>query len=197
MALYKHTPIDLEGRVFRVVRLLSGDSLDIHCEIFEAWFEQLHNGMPYEALSYTWGGTERAATVFVNGSKMRITENLYTALLHLRLSDRDRILWIGAICIDQDNELERGHQVQQMGDIYKEAEQVIIWLGRGTAESDSTMDLMMQLHKSHIKLKIDWKNSASAIERALEGVSTYSKNRLRNGVEALLTRPWFRRIWIL
>ena len=31
---------------------------------------------------------------------------------------------------------ERRHQIQQMSDIYRQAERVIVWLGEGTDESD-------------------------------------------------------------
>jgi hypothetical protein len=34
---------------------------------------------------------------------MDVTLNLYLAMQHLRFEDKDRILWIDAICIDQDN----------------------------------------------------------------------------------------------
>jgi hypothetical protein len=36
---------------------------------------------------------------------------------------------VDAICIDQDNILERGHQVKQMGEIYSYAGTVLTWLG--------------------------------------------------------------------
>jgi hypothetical protein len=38
-------------------------------------------------------------------------------------------LWIDAICIDQNNLAERGHQVERMGRIYDCATEVLIWLG--------------------------------------------------------------------
>ncbi|KAH7094885.1 heterokaryon incompatibility protein-domain-containing protein [Paraphoma chrysanthemicola] len=42
---------------------------------------------------------------------------------------QSRLLWIDALCIDQQNVFERNHQVQQMGAIYKNATQVLAWLG--------------------------------------------------------------------
>ncbi|TFB00421.1 hypothetical protein CCMA1212_007750 [Trichoderma ghanense] len=54
---------------------------------------------------------------------------------------------IDAICIDQKNLKERGHQVQQMGDIYKQAERVLFWLGAGTDETDIFIMSMQLLHK--------------------------------------------------
>ncbi|KAF2803814.1 HET-domain-containing protein, partial [Mytilinidion resinicola] len=40
-----------------------------------------------------------------------------------------RWLWIDAICINQEDTNGRNCQVQQMGDIYWEATQVLSWLG--------------------------------------------------------------------
>lgn len=39
--------------------------------------------------------------------------------------------WLDAICINQEDDLERGHQVNFMGDIYSQAASVIAWLGPG------------------------------------------------------------------
>lgn len=50
-----------------------------------------------------------------------------------------RYYWIDAICIDQENDLERGHQVNMMGDIYGGAACVIAWLDPSSAGSDQVM----------------------------------------------------------
>src|ERR1700712_1451265 len=107
MADFKYTPIDLESSAFRLVRLLAADaSSAIQCELMEAWYTEGDGGMPYEALSYTWGGREKNVKISVNEREMCITQNLYDAMQHLRFPDQDRILWIDAICIDQENDKE-------------------------------------------------------------------------------------------
>ena len=58
-----------------------------------------------------------------------VTLNLFKALQHLRLDTAPRVLWVDAICIDQDNIPERDAQVQLMGNIYRTAGRVIVWLG--------------------------------------------------------------------
>ena len=83
--------------------------------------------IPYDALSYTRGGTQKTSRVKVNGEYLDVTENLHSALQHLRSENVDKTLWVDAICIDQNNERERGHQVQQMCKIYSQAEAVIVW----------------------------------------------------------------------
>ena len=116
MNKFQYDPLDPGARSFRLLRLLHGSTEEIECEIFEAVFQDEHL-IPYEALSYAWGNLETPHTIKLNNKRLAITDNLHVALKHLRVEDEDRILWVDAICIDQKNERERGHQVQQMGDI--------------------------------------------------------------------------------
>jgi hypothetical protein len=63
----------------------------------------------------------------VNGSIFHVTENVFQALLHLRSSNGiSRTLWVDAICINQADDIERGHQVQYMGRIYNKATKVTV-----------------------------------------------------------------------
>lgn len=43
--------------------------------------------------------------------------------------ERHKYYWIDAICIDQEDVLERGHQVDMMSSIYSKATTVFAWLG--------------------------------------------------------------------
>jgi hypothetical protein len=52
----------------------------------------------YEALSYTWGSPDVTYRILVNGIRFHIRQNLYWALLKLRLPHTERVLWIDAIC---------------------------------------------------------------------------------------------------
>lgn len=58
----------------------------------------------------------------------------------LRRSDKARILWIDAICIDQANLEEQGRQVRLIWEIYQRAERAVIWLGPEEGESARAMD---------------------------------------------------------
>ena len=84
----------------------------------------------YEALSYTWGESTQDHTILLNGGvRISITDNLHRALRRVRYVTKIRTLWIDALCINQDDDIERSHQVQVMGLIYKTASCVNIWLG--------------------------------------------------------------------
>jgi hypothetical protein len=140
MATFEYQELDTSGPNFGLVRLIQGKSEMVHCELFHASFEDLEDIITYEALSYTWGDLELSSTVELNGCLMGVTWNLWTALQHLRMTDRDRVLWVDALCIDQTNLAERGHQVAQMGDIYRRADRVIIWLGLASYGTDELME---------------------------------------------------------
>ena len=56
--------------------------------------------------------------------------------------------WIDSICIDQSNLQERAHQVQLMQLIYRQAEQVIVWLGKPSNDSDLAIDFIKILDKT-------------------------------------------------
>jgi hypothetical protein len=93
----------------------------------------------YHALSYTWGPprlddpayTEAdRLSITINGLNVKVYPNLFDALQSLRSSQLTEHYWIDAICINQDDILEREAQVGIMDRIYKSAKQVDLWLGK-------------------------------------------------------------------
>jgi hypothetical protein len=84
----------------------------------------------YEALSYVWGSQEDRVCIVCNGHAVDVTRNLAHALQRVRRTDEARCIWADAVCIDQGNVTERGHQVRLMGRMYGRAERVLIWAGR-------------------------------------------------------------------
>ncbi|KAH9214249.1 heterokaryon incompatibility, partial [Leptodontidium sp. 2 PMI_412] len=86
---------------------------------------KLADNSQYEALSYAWGDPVFSHKIEFPGGYLSITEHLYTALMKLRDEYRPRRLWVDAICIDQTSDLEKGHQVALMADIYRGTERVL------------------------------------------------------------------------
>lgn len=91
---------------------------------------------PYEALSYTWatesGDSLQSSHIQCGNQRIQVTKNCELALRYLRKEHSGRVLWVDAICIDQENDKERGHQVQIMRDIYVKATEVLVWLGEAS-----------------------------------------------------------------
>ena len=101
----------------------------------------LLNSPSYVALSYAWGNSTTPQIIHINGEPVPVGENLAAALSHIRKPDRPIILWVDAVCINQDDKLERSHQVSIMTVIYSKAEYVLAWLGVAADHSDKAMDL--------------------------------------------------------
>ncbi|KAH8881799.1 hypothetical protein GQ53DRAFT_667154 [Thozetella sp. PMI_491] len=89
----------------------------------------------YETVSYTWGGENQASRlcrpIYVDDyyDILMQTKNCWEMLRWLRPEHGVRVLWVDAICINQQNLAERSHQVASMGRIYTECSQVTLWLG--------------------------------------------------------------------
>lgn len=205
MDIFSYGPMNLERPSLRLLQLLKGEKTDnIECELFQAYLDG-DDLIPYHAVSYTWGGTEMCSAVTVNGRTLGVTENLYLALQSLRERKTDRVFWIDAICIDQGNERERGHQVQQMGSIYSQAEEVVIWLGSATYETNVLMDSLTQLKRKSLETAYKewdltdtrWKNHWQSVQPGLMCRYTDLTTLQREGLELLLSRPWSKRVWIL
>lgn len=88
----------------------------------------------FEAISYAWASDIKDQTITVNGRAMPITTSLRDSLRQTRRPDRPRVLWADAICINQDDDREKGHQVSLMGQIYKTSRCTLVCLGYSTTE---------------------------------------------------------------
>lgn len=145
----------------------------------------------YEALSWCWGTKPETATIQIlsddsaEDATMLIKPNLESALRRLRLPEKQRFLWIDAICIDQADKHERNVQVAMMSEIYENAEKVDVWLGNEEHDSQTALDFI--------------KNEIADLDRFDELVkskNTISTEKWR-ALTALLTREWFERRWVV
>lgn len=133
---YLYQPLLAAPNSIRLLRLLPDtDEAEIRCEIFNYRLRAERSSGLYEALSYVWGNSPECKRLFIgdgNGAQayyLNVTTNLYAALRRLRDPDVERIIWIDAISINQEDIEERGSQVQFMASIYSFASRVIVWLG--------------------------------------------------------------------
>ena len=134
------------------IRLLSLEPMDpeegsqiIRCHLTSVLLDQ---APAYEALSYCWGDMTDMLPISCNDSLLQIGASLKSALLYLRRKDQTRLLWIDAICINQENLPERGSQVRIMCDIYRNAERVVSWLGEAADNSDLVLPLCVRLFEA-------------------------------------------------
>jgi Heterokaryon incompatibility protein (HET) len=159
----------------------------------------------YEALSYVWGSNDNFSTILVkdggiSSESLLVTLNLIVALRYMRLVDRPRVMWVDAICIDQANDIEKGPQVAMMGEIYRLAERVVVWLGPEENGSERAMKLMQEIGS---QVEVDFGLfSMTPAEGASDTSWTDRKLPLALDEEDLCSichlfcRPWFERLWV-
>jgi hypothetical protein len=105
----------------------------------------------YVALSYTWGDPRHTRSVVINGHQIKVRSNLEEALRALRgkeLVHMGILIWIDALCINQDDIPERNEEVKRMRTIYSAARDVVVWLGKEENESAKAMRMIRTLAKS-------------------------------------------------
>ncbi|KAL8774318.1 MAG: hypothetical protein Q9209_001069 [Squamulea sp. 1 TL-2023] len=201
----EHTYTPLKDDCIRILTVKPGPAeSDIHIILTDARLKA--EEIPrYEALSYTWGSLDLAHMVYIDTEseqlRLPVTENLYTALKHLRDTSSPRTLWVDAVCINQLDNEERSQQVAKMADIYKLAAKVIIWLG---PEADDSTTALKAFKTIASKINVDWSHHAISLANVEDTDSDWLDMTTRApfsdttyfSIARLLDRPWFSRLWI-
>lgn len=168
----------------------------------------LHNELrPFEALSYVWGheveiGGLRLQVQSHNYesnamAQVDITANLAVALRHLRHSDRARILWVDAVCINQHDVAEKTAQVGIMNRIYSQAQRVLIWMGPARDHSDWVFEHINKVYHEEQVARDARENRPNAEEiKSLDTPKILSQAETFAFAQ-LLNREWYTRVWII
>lgn len=132
---YTYRPLETTSSI-RVIEILAGlVSGNIACKIHH--IDTVAADAPaHFALSYLWGDSTLTNTITIISEDNRhcthhIHHSLWCFLYQVwDTKATERLYWTDFLSINQDDNAERGHQVARMGHVYKEAEQVLIWLGQ-------------------------------------------------------------------
>jgi len=177
MDSYPYKQLDASKREIRLLVLNPG-SQELRGRLIHASLEAKPS---FEALSYTWGQPPFHQSILIDNYIFHIGPNLEVALRKLREPDVSRTLWIDAICINQNDELERRQQIQEMQHIFASAVQVRAWLGEDCKHGELAISLLERLQEGHLaKFRAD--NFSSTEWLALKN---------------FWSQPYFKRIWIV
>ncbi|KLU92549.1 hypothetical protein MAPG_11494 [Magnaporthiopsis poae ATCC 64411] len=144
----------------------------IHCDL-EVY--PLDDCPWYEAISYAWGGEKgenaKKCPVYVGPywDVILQTQNCWDMLVHTRPRRGSRMIWVDALCINQQDFAERNRQVACMSRIYSQCTSVVVYLGP---------DVCSPAH--------------------LKGRSNPLRGTLRSSIlDIWLKRRYFSRVWII
>jgi len=89
-------------------------------------------------------------------------------------------LWVDAVCINQDSDIERSHQVSLMSEIYMNARHVIAYTGEGTHRTD---------------LLYDWLNGIDVADLNIPSVGMFKDINVREDSPLALAAANLERAW--
>ena len=199
-------------REIRMLCLLPSDNEDVICGTGKLSLDKFSvETVRYSALSYVWGEPTETAPIIVGGHTFFVTINPKAALLAFarRVGGGPLVLWVDSICINQADDQEKSHQVEIMGEIYRNASQTIAWLGSEKDDSKSAIKNLKWLakyckvqHLERIDLKKFPKNEVehSAIHSIVEPLDFGDNTNCSipiSPLQAFFDLPWWKRLWII
>ncbi|KAF1359053.1 hypothetical protein EJ07DRAFT_65848, partial [Lizonia empirigonia] len=186
----------LGKRQFRLVKILPKTMSKLKCEIIT---HSLDDAPEYTAISYAWGDADDKTDITLERDvfddegamvrqrvKIQVTVSLHGALAALRQQERDVLVWVDSLSIDQQNKDELSRQVQLMSSIYGKATSVAIWLGSDYDDSSKASRLMEILVEN------------ARDDRYIRSlIADGSKRRDFVALVSLFERDYWKRLWVL
>lgn len=199
-----YDPLNQERNEIRLLTILPGKwSSEVCCTLKTV---SMDDNPAYYALSYVWGDPGDTVVICVDGQPFQATRNLWYALRRLRRETHPRIFWIDAICINQDNDEEKSHQVANMGSVFRSCCEAFLFLGECQSCVDSDADEQPQ---SYIALKAfeliglfesnKHFDEIPCFEKTSESQLDISKEYEDHfaALDALNESSWWYRIWVV
>jgi hypothetical protein len=189
----------------------------IQCELLTVSLEEVSGA--FDALSYVWGYADVKERIKVDGKTIEVTMNLEAALRRVRNTEKAELLWVDAVCINQQDVEEKNIQVMRMKDIYTMCGRVLVWLGDaiidgtrndrdGVEVAIKAMSFLKTAHRivrgKDTVGKLDYQKlfmSSAGSMQPFEDPSTVGLPKVGapewESLSKFLSRPWFSRVWII
>lgn len=150
-------------------------------------------GPRYSALSYVWGEPQYNDAILIDGKRLAITNSLGTALRRLRPAAGQPALriWIDQLCINQRDTVERSQQVRLMHAIFRDAHQVLVWLGADPEGHASRAFQLLNALRSIFEDKL-----LSSLCKSKGANFDWIPVENWKSLRELSKLAWFRRAWI-
>ncbi|CAO2651357.1 Nn.00g039270.m01.CDS01 [Neocucurbitaria sp. VM-36] len=145
----------------------------------------------YAAVSYVWGTTPASKIASCNNRDLLITQSAFEMLQYL---DADRLFWIDAICINQNDAEEKAIQIPLMEQLFSKAAFVVVWTGISTPQ---TRTFMTELPRVLENARRWVSNIAKNIDPSTREDCTMPSqdHPFWVGCYQLLHNQWFKRFW--
>ncbi|EWC47461.1 hypothetical protein DRE_00429 [Drechslerella stenobrocha 248] len=178
--IYRNLIVELDE--IRLLRLdLTSPGNELRGEFVRV---NIESGTPYLAISYCWGrrpDPKTCAYFSTKDGKFPVGDSLAACLRCLKGRKENSLIWADALCINQNNNIEKTRQVRRMGLIYRKANSVMVWMGDERPADNQALEILGRLRQQ-------------SAEQAEE--SSVYQNEVTQ-IEKFLSREWFTRMWII
>jgi hypothetical protein len=182
------------------IRLVTVESCKDDAVVIKLCTHPQSSAPDYDAVTYTWGHDHSMTTILCNGFELDIRRNLCNSLPFLNHSRPlpHRPLWIDAICLNQEDHVEKAVHVPLMGNVYENATRTLVWLGQSADDSDLALQGMDDLTQAMLavdpeQIKYSLAHSQDIAKYGLPSVS----DPIWGALQRLQLRDWFFRLWTL
>ena len=173
---------------FRLLEILADEQDEnLRCSLTHS---SLTSHQYYHTVSYAWGTPGLVREIELAGVAHFIQKNLFDFLKQLRLTYAGVPLWVDAICINQNDTLEKNMQVPLMGLIYSHAKSVLTWLGPHADGSEEYFDFCNRISS-------DSQSFNSYRSRLRERVESDATDHISAAIASLQRRTYWTRTWII
>ncbi|KAI1126431.1 heterokaryon incompatibility protein-domain-containing protein [Nemania abortiva] len=190
-----YTTLTQGSKEIRLITILPGEGdSPVECLLSSADLgaEQVPK---YETISYCWGDASSRCSILVNKVLLCVPASAAKALQRVRSPVAQRVVWLDAICINQEDAGERQQQVSLMSLVYQNGDRNLIYLGdEDIREALRSVQAILgeaeAAEGSFTRLRSEggtWLYSDTGIS------AEYSVTALFR----LFCIPWFRRLWVL
>ena len=213
---YEYDKLPSQGAHFRLLQLFPGNHKQLKCDIAIYTLDS-PDTPSYRALSYCWQNPrfddlvisgkrippdddlrlkyQICHPLWCNGKRILISTSLRDALQKVRHSSQPVILWVDALCINQEDLNERASQVLLMQRIYHNALEVCMWLGIEDEFTSSAFQLLSRLQEVSCRPLPQQELYNPQLMEEL-GLPIFPSTDWE-ALMRLFERPYFRRIWIV
>jgi hypothetical protein len=199
--MYEYEPLDRERKEIRLLTLQPGSrNAMLFCTLATAYLDT-PTPPRYETISYVCGDQKIKGPINLHGSEVEVPATSEAALRRMRRKDRPRTLWIDAICINEADVDERGHQVGIMYEIYTHNRHNCIYLG---PDDGSMLKVIESIDAILREISNETRNYADFNEMLIDssGWSKYSDAPFSNDINQsdlwkFFENSWFSRLWVV
>lgn len=207
-----YLPLDKTRQDIRLLEIIKDGSNEtqVECALHTV---ALTGDVCFTALSYVWGDPKMRQDILVNKEVVSVTRSLENALrwalYHWQKKYPERAahefrLWADAVCINQADVEEKNHQVPLMDKIYSTAELTLGAIAiddpdvcEGMKAYSQIYDVLTegQLRLSELK-DLTWLRKIPSL--CSDNIcDTFPRNSAWRGLKALLSQPYWGRVWIV